>query len=137
MDARNIVLGGIGGGILLFVLLFGLNSLIGMVVPYDISTFGGMRAMDDPVMLLFFLYPFVVSFAAAVVFDTVRNALQGTTVRKGLLFGGLFLVIMTIPSLFVMITTMDWPLVFYAASIVEEGIGCPVMGVLFAFLWKV
>lgn len=137
MDARNIVLGGIGGGILLFVLLFGLNSLIGMVVPYDISTFGGMRAMDDPVMLLFFLYPFVVSFAAAVVFDTVRHALQGTPVRKGLLFGGLLLVIMTVPSLFVMITTMDWPLVFYAASIVQEGIGYPVMGVLFAFLWKV
>ncbi|MEN6610878.1 MAG: hypothetical protein ABFC24_08540 [Methanoregulaceae archaeon] len=136
MDAKNIVLGGTGGGILLFVLLFGLNSLIGMVVPYDISAFGGMRAMDDPVMLLFFLYPFVVSFAAAVVFDTVRNALQGTTVTKGLLFGGLLLVIMTVPSLFVMITTMDWPLVFYAASIVQEGIGYPVMGVLFAFLWK-
>jgi len=37
--------------------------------PYEIAQPGGMRAMDDPVMMLFCLYSFVLSCAAATVFD--------------------------------------------------------------------
>ena len=42
-----------------------------MVIPADISTYGGMRSADDPVMILFFFYPFVVAFAAVILFDVV------------------------------------------------------------------
>ena len=68
-----------------------------------------MRASDDPVMILFFFYPFVVAFAAAILFDTVRGCLTGTPLEKGLMFGVLLLTIMTVPSLYVMVTSMHAP----------------------------
>jgi len=43
----------------------------------DILALGGMRSVEDPLMLFFFAYPFVLSFAAAIVFDQVKDALKG------------------------------------------------------------
>ncbi|MFA5267511.1 MAG: hypothetical protein WC379_06025 [Methanoregula sp.] len=40
-------------------------------------------------MLLFYLYPFVIAFAAAIIFDVVNGCLGGTLVIKGLMFGAM------------------------------------------------
>ena len=53
MKGKNIITGGFASGAFLFVLLFGLNMAMNLIIPYDIPAFGGMRPMDDPVMLLF------------------------------------------------------------------------------------
>jgi hypothetical protein len=137
MDSKKIITGGITGGAILFILFFSFNMIMNMVIPYDITKFGGMRAMNDPVMLLFFLYPFVVAFAQAVLFDSVQDSLKGTPVQKGLRFSGLLFVIMTIPSLFVMATSMDWPVDFYANTILWEVVGFLIIGALFTRIWKV
>jgi hypothetical protein len=137
MNAKNVVIGGIAAGFLLLILMMVSGYLVNMVMPADISQYGGMRAMNDPIMNLFYLYPFVIAFAAAVVFDCVRDSLKGDTTRKGLMFGGLLLTIMTIPSLFVMITSMTWPLDFYVSTGIWEIISFPLMGVMFAKIWKV
>jgi len=105
--------------------------------PYDIATLGGMRAMNDPVMLLYFLYPFVFAFAAAGVFDIIKSSLTGKNVRdKGLMFGALLFTLVTIPSVFVMASSMDYPVGFYLAQVLEGIIGYPVLGILFTRIWK-
>jgi hypothetical protein len=116
MDLKKITFGGIITGTILLVLMVVINMTMNIIIPVDLSSYGGMRAMNDPVMLLFFFYPFVVAFAAAVVFDIVKVSLNGTQMQKGLRFGCILLTIMTIPSLYVMYTSMTWPLDFYITT---------------------
>jgi hypothetical protein len=52
-DGKRISIAGISDVLLLFFLLFGLNAIMNMIIPYDIATFGGMRQINDPIMLLF------------------------------------------------------------------------------------
>ncbi len=136
MHIKNIVISGITAGFLLLTLMMVSGFLVNMVLPADMSQYGGMRAMDDPIMSLFYLYPFVVAFAAAVVFDFIRGCLKGDRMHKGLQFGGLLLVIMTIPSLYVMVTSMTWPLDFYISTATWEVVSFPLMGILFARIWE-
>lgn len=137
MHTKNIVISGIAAGFLLLVLMVVSGFIVNMVMPADMSQYEGMRAMDDPIMTLFWLYPFVVAFAAAVVFDCVRGCLRRDRVYTGVQFGGLLLVIMTIPSLYVMVTSMTWPLDFYISTGIWEIVSFPLMGILFARIWDV
>jgi hypothetical protein len=136
MQLKNIALGGIATGFMLLILMMVSGYLVNLVMPTEISQYGGMRAMSDPIMNLFYLYPFVVAFAAAIVFDCVRECLKGDQIQKGLMFGGLLLILMTVPSLYVMFTSMTWPVDFYVSTGIWEMISFPLMGVIFARIWK-
>jgi hypothetical protein len=84
LDGKKIVPAGIVGGVVLFVLLLGTNILMNLIIPYDIALFGGMKAMEiDPVMLLFFLYPFVPALAAAWEYDRIKSTFSGSVTKKG------------------------------------------------------
>jgi hypothetical protein len=137
MNAKNIATGGISAGFVLLILMVISGYLVNMVLPTDISRYGGMRAMNDPVMNLFYLYPFVIACAAAIIFDIVKGCLDGTQVRKGLMFGAMLICIMTIPSLYVMYTSMTWPVDFYVSTLLFEIVSFPLMGILFARIWNV
>jgi len=136
MNVKNIALAGIIVGTILLVLMVAVNLIMNIIIPVDISSYGGMRAMNDPIMLLFFFYPFVVAIAAAFVFDMVKDSLKGTPVEKGLIFGLLLIIIMTIPSLYVMYTSMTWPVAFYISTGIWEIVSFPVAGLIFARIWK-
>jgi len=137
MRLKNILAGGIAGGFVLLVLVTIFSELSVLVAPYNIATLGGMRAMDDPVMMLYFLYPFVFAFAAAFVFDIVQGSLTGKNrTQKGFFYGGLLFMVVTIPSVFVMASSMTYPIGFYVAQVLEGIIGYPVLGAIFAWLWK-
>ena len=69
MNAKKIAFSGSVAGVLILILMVVINVMVNMVIPADISRYGGMRVADDPVMILFFFYPFVVAFAAAIIFD--------------------------------------------------------------------
>ncbi|MBU0635843.1 hypothetical protein KKE06_02345 [Candidatus Micrarchaeota archaeon] len=137
MQWKKIVLGGVLGAILLTITSLVFGFIISAVAPYNIFDLGGIRAIEDPIMMLFFLSPLVFAILAAVVFDKINRVLQGTTVRKGIQFGvGLFL-IAVIPSVFIIATSMTYPVGFHLESILQGIIGYPLLGILFAKLWKV
>jgi hypothetical protein len=136
MNGKNIAVAGISGGTLLFVLLFGLNVIMNRIIVYDIVEFHGMRPMEDPVMLLFFTYPFIVAFTAAYLYEILHPSLQGSVMQKGVAFGIILLVIMAIPSNFAMYTSLDWPVSFYAGNLIWAVAGFVSMGILFAWIWS-
>jgi len=136
MNGKNIAIAGLAGGTLLFVLLFGLNVIMNQIIPYDIAQFPGMRPMEDPVMLLFFAYPFVVAFAAAYLFDILSTVLSGSVMQKGVSFGIILLVIVALPSNFAMYTSMDWPVSFYLGNLIWAVTGFLSAGILFARIWN-
>jgi hypothetical protein len=137
MNAKNITLAGFGGGVVLLVSMFIFGEIANAISPYDIATLGGMRTMDDPVMGLFFLYPFVLAFVAAILFDIIKNSLRGTTLFKGLVFGLLLFMLQTIPSMFVIFTSMTYPPGFYISSFLNGIIGYPLIGIVYTKIWNV
>ena len=136
MDGKKILIGGIAGGILLFIAQFAFSALGNLVAPYDVFAIGGMRAKDDPLMLLFFAYPFVLSFASAVVFDRVKGALGGGRYGgPGLTFGLILILLVTVPGMFVVYSSMVYPSGFYIGNILFGLIGFPALGMLYDRIW--
>lgn len=134
MNSRVIVLSGAGGGLILLILQT-LFSTIGQVIdPYDIFTLGGMRAVDDPIMIFFFAYPFVFAFAAAILFHAMEPCLPKEIKAKGIRFGFLLFLIFTVPNMFVIFTSMNYPLGFHIGNFLLGIIGYPLLGVIFGTL---
>jgi hypothetical protein len=137
MDLKKIVIGGIAGGILLFIAQFAFSMIGNLIAPYDVFAIGGMRARDDPVMLLFFAYPFVLSFTSAIAFDRLKAALAGTCTGPGLAFGLILFLLVTVPGMFVIFSSMNYPLGFYIGNFLVGIIGFPAVGMLYARIWAI
>jgi hypothetical protein len=136
MQARNIVVAGSAGGIVIFLLMVISGFLVNLILPTDMNMYGGMRSANDPVMNLFYLYPFVIAFVSALVFDQVRDCLKGDRVTKGLMYGAILLAIITIPGLYVMFTSMTWPVDFYISTGLWEIVSFPLLGIMYAKIWN-
>jgi hypothetical protein len=138
MDWKKILIAGIAGGILLFIAFLAFSTIANLIDPDYMSKIEGMRAMKDPFMLLFFAYPFVLSFATAIVFDRVKGALASSCCGgAGLTFGLILLLLITVPSMFVIYTSMDYPRGFFVENILFGVIGFPALGMLYARIWGV
>ncbi len=136
MDLKKILIGGIAGGILLFIAQFAFSMVGNLIAPYDVFAIGGMRARDDPVSLLFFAYPFVLSFTSSVVFDRVKAGLTGSRCGgAGLTFGLILFLLVTIPGMFVIFSSMNYPTGFYIGNFLVGIIGFPAVGMLYARIW--
>jgi hypothetical protein len=136
MEWKKVLIAGIAGGILLFIAQFGFSFLANLVAPFDIFAIGGMRARNDPIMLLFFAYPFVLSFMSAIVFDRVKGAL-GESCCGGIDFGLILFLLVTVPGMFVIYSSMNYPLGFYLGNILFGIIGFPAVGLLYGRIWGV
>lgn len=118
LDFKKFVVSGFLGGIAYLVLWlivsFGIRSLLW---PYDPLSLGGMRSVSDPLMLLFFLYPFVAAFCMAFVYQKIETAFKGKWMEKGKQFGWLVWIVATIPSFFVVLASMNYPTGFFLESL--------------------
>ena len=91
-------------------------------------------------MLLFFAYPFVLSFASAAVFDRVKGAFGAGGPAcccggPGLTFGLILILLVTVPGMFVISSSMVYPAGFYIGNILFGLIGFPALGMLYARIW--
>lgn len=132
MNGKSIVIGTVAGGILLWIVMFVIDTLVGAVLPYDIFSLDGMRTMDDPMMALFFISPFVTALVASIAFGMVKNAFKGTAGQQGLQFGILLFLIYTIPNVFIVYASMNYPAGFFASNLLNGIIGFPLLGFLLA-----
>ncbi|HWQ19947.1 MAG TPA: hypothetical protein VN455_09240 [Methanotrichaceae archaeon] len=136
MDLKKIVACGVIGGIWLLMMTFISSSAAGLVAPYNMAEIGGMRSIDDPIMFLFFGYPFVLAFMASLVFALTGSAIRGTVINRGITFGLVLLMLVTIPNQFVIYTSMTYPLGFFISNILAGLIGFPVLGIIIAAVFE-
>lgn len=115
-DLKKFFLAGIAGGIVLYAASAIFVTIVRYFFPYDILGLPGMRSVNDPLMLLFFLYPFVLSFAMAGAYQAITPALQGKWFDKGKTFGVLMWVVTGIPNAFLVYSSMEYPLGFTIES---------------------
>jgi hypothetical protein len=118
LKTRTIIVSGIAAGIVILVLSMTVSIATQALFDYNVLTIVGMRSVNDPVSMLFFLHPFVVGLAVAVLYDFTKKSFTGTAIRKGIVLGLLGWLVYGIPSAFIVFSSMDYPMGFTVNSVI-------------------
>ncbi len=118
MDTKSVVVSGIVGGIVVLVLSMIVSTATQALFDYNVLTLAGMRSVNDPVSMLFFVYPFVVGLAMAILYDFTKKSFTGTAIRKGIVLGLLGWIVYGIPSAFIVFSSMEYPIGFTVNSVI-------------------
>jgi uncharacterized membrane protein len=118
LETKTIVISGIVAGIVILVLSMIVSTATQALFDYNVLTLAGMRSVNDPVSMLFFLHPFVVGLAMAILYDFTKKSFTGTAIRKGIVLGLLGWVVYGIPSAFIVFSSMDYPIGFTVNSVI-------------------
>ena len=115
MNGKKVVCSVVAGGIVYLIFSTALSIIAQAIAPFSWADVGGMRAMNDPWMIGYFFYGFVLLIGAAILYQIVN--LKGTVAEKGIKFGALMWLVTNIPSAFIILTTMIYPLGFFLQNV--------------------
>lgn len=118
MDKKAVTAGLVGGVVILAISTI-MSMVMQAVFSYNVLALDGMRVINDPVMALFFLHPWVLSFAMVFAYPYMGRTMRGNYLEKGKKFGLLVWVLAEVPSAFLVYTSMDYPIGFTVNSVVS------------------
>jgi hypothetical protein len=118
LETKTIVVSGVVAGIVVLVLSMIVSTATQALFDYNVLTLVGMRSVNDPISMLFFLHPFVVALAMAILYDFAKKSFTGTATRKGIVLGLLGWIVYGIPSAFIVFSSMDYPIGFTVNSVI-------------------
>jgi len=133
MEMKKFLISGFLAGIAVAVISFAVQFLVSLFLPYDILTLGGMRSAQDPIMLFFFLQSWVLAFAMACAYMFVEKSVKGDFWAKGKVFGFLIFVVYTLPSVWVVFTSMNYPLGFTMTQVIGGLLSTVAAGTIIAY----
>lgn len=120
------------GGIFMLIVFLVLGMIGNAFLGFDVATLPGTRAMNDPVAILVFVYPFVLAAGAFVLYNKVKSHLKGSVMEKAMGFGKILTVAFVIPMFFLLVSSMNYPAGFYVTNILQGVIGYTGLGYIFA-----
>ena len=132
MKWKQILVGGIIAGIVIEVISLAFSWLTQSIWQYNVLELAGMRAIDDPVAILFFVYPWVLGFALSYVYSHFGKTVEGDAIAKGWKFGLLMWIVVSIPSAFLVFASMSYPVGFTVNSVIGSFIYILVAGIVIA-----
>ncbi|MFH1101997.1 MAG: hypothetical protein V1726_08205 [Methanobacteriota archaeon] len=132
MKWKQIVVGGIIAGVIIFVISWVFSWLTQTIWQYNVLELAGMRGINDPIAVLFFVYPWVLGFAVSYAYSYFMNAVEGNAVSKGWKFGLLMWIVVSITSAFLVYSSMAYPVGFYVNSVFGSLIYMLVTGIVLA-----
>lgn len=108
---------------------FGLQALLpAYAEEYKTALF---RPWTDPLMMLFFAYPFIFGIVGAYLWDMVSGKFTGDYKRKAFEFARLYFIIATIPGMFMTITTFNLSFLMVGVWTVTGFVEAYVAGLVF------
>lgn len=110
---KKIFLSGLAAGIAMIITNMALNSIFNIIFPnlqksYMNSVF---RPWDDPIMMLFFLYPIALGFGLSFVWDRTKKLFPKSCCSAGMNFGLIYFAVSGIPSFLINFSSFNLPLV--------------------------
>ncbi|MBI4173737.1 MAG: hypothetical protein HY519_03385 [Candidatus Aenigmarchaeota archaeon] len=132
----KLVKAGLLAGLVIFVIWFALGTLFEAIFSFSPATLPGMRALDSPLMLLFFAMPWVYGFTMAFAYPYVEKSLTGNYVKKGYSFGLLVWLLAIVPAAAIVFASMDYPLGFNISQVVSSLVFLPAGGIAIARLYR-
>jgi hypothetical protein len=118
MKGKKILVGGILAGIVIEVISLSFSWLTQWIWKYDMLELGGMRTTDDPLMVFFFIHPWVLGFALAFVYSHFEKSIKGDYFHKGAIFGLLMWIVIAIPNAVIVFSSMDYPIGFTVNQVI-------------------
>ena len=94
------------------------------------------RPWEDPIMMLFFLYPIVLGLALAWVWDKTKQLFQGSIWNKGLNFGLIYFFVSGLPAFFINFSSFKLPFVMILSWTIMGLVNGIVTGIVFAKINK-
>ena len=108
---KNIIVPGLAVGIVTLVVSMVFNFLINDLFPelsVEYVNSGIFRPWSDPLMQMFFAYPFILGVILAFVWDKLKTQVKGQSVfSRGLNFGQSYFLVATIPGMFITYTSFQ------------------------------
>ena len=125
---KKILIPGLIAGIAMLVAGMAASILYGMLVPTLMAEYSNtnmFRPWSDPLMQAFFAYPLVVGLALAWVWDKAKGLITGSLVQRALKLTIAYLIVATIPGMFVTYTSFQVSLAMI--------VGWTISGFVYAF----
>jgi len=110
---KNIFLTGLIAGIAMIVANMILNPIFEMVFPGLQAAYMGnpaFRPWQDPIMMLFFLYPIALGMALAWVWTKTKHLFAKSSLKNGLNFGMVYFFVAGIPTFLINFSSFTFPL---------------------------
>ena len=136
LDIKRIVVSGIAAGFVILVISTLISTATQALFNYNVLNLAGMRSVNDPISILFFLHPFVVALGLAVLYDFARNSFTRSAMRNGITLGLLGWIVYGIPSAFIVFSSMSYPIGFTVNSLVGSLVYMVCAGIMITRLSK-
>lgn len=102
---KKILIAGLAAGLAMLIVSLGLNQLFNAVIPGLSNEYMNpalFRPWSDPLMMLFFLHPFVVGIALSWVWSIVKSIVPGVGAwKKGFNFGLAYGIVTSLPGMLI------------------------------------
>ncbi|HCC22136.1 hypothetical protein A2480_00815 [Candidatus Uhrbacteria bacterium RIFOXYC2_FULL_47_19] len=131
---KKIIWPGILAGLTTLILGMGISYLF-MLFPSvnaDYYNTGVMRPWKDPIMSLFFLYPFVQGIILAWAWNKAKGLFTGTAMQRGMSFGFSIFLVATIPGMLVSYSSFPLSLLTIISWTVSGLVCITISGMIFA-----
>ncbi|MBK8655649.1 MAG: hypothetical protein KBG02_10935 [Haliscomenobacter sp.] len=130
---KNLVLPAVVAGILLLALSFGaLYGMIFLLPDLAEQYYNPVFNTDSGRNALFFVHPFVLSFALAWFWNRFKGVINGSWLVRGLELGLIYGIVATLPSMWVTFSAIEVSLPIVASWLVYGIVQAAVAGLVFA-----
>lgn len=116
-----------------------LNSLMNAVLPQlqdEYMKNSIFRPWEDPIMMLFFLYPITLGFALSWVWSKTKHLFQGGALKRGINFGLVYFLVSGIPTFLINFSSFDLPIQMILSWTFMGAVNGMVAGIILAKLNK-
>ena len=116
MGIKKVLVSGIPAGIAMWVVSFLVDAVIQVLWAFDIFSIPGIRSVNDPLMVLFLLYPILFGIIMAAVYHAVKPLLKGSWMKNGQQFGVMVWLLNGFTSGFIVFSSMNYPFGFNVSA---------------------
>jgi hypothetical protein len=130
---KKIIFPGLMVGAVLFVLSYGslylgIRLFPNLFIDYNNPLFNSERNRD----LLFYMHPFVISFALSWFWDRFKGLFQGDLILRGLEFGSVYALVALLPVMWITFSAMDVTPYMVLSWLAYGFVQAVIAGILFA-----
>jgi hypothetical protein len=135
---KKIILSGLLTGLVLFLASQVVSKIFGIIFPAINAEYQNpnlFRSFKDPLMLLFFVHPFLVGILLAWFWNKTKN-IFGENINGGVKFGLVYWIIATIPGMFATYSSMPYSLAIVMSWLVSGLVEAILAGIILQKLNK-
>ena len=111
---------GLVAGVVMAIINMALNQIFNAIFQWLKESYMNpvFRPWDDPIMMLFLLYPIVLGFGLSFVWDKTKQLFTKSACQNGLNFGLIYFCVAGIPAFLINFSSFNLPLVMILTWII-------------------